>query len=133
MTGTVERRVARSFGAALLALSLLLGHPWPSNAASPDASVAPAAGHSLVRVEYGADVGARLSSADGQVTLTAPAGAAAERAVFSHQALSPPTGTGRTRIARAFRLEAFTSSENRPVTHFARPLQLVVRYTAAEL
>ncbi|HEY3110774.1 MAG TPA: hypothetical protein VGL23_18595 [Chloroflexota bacterium] len=86
-----------------------------------------------MRADYDPASGVRVTSPDGLVELTVPAGALGEIATFSHAGMAPPAAGRGPRLARAFRLEAQAANGGRALTRFDRPLRLVVRYDDADL
>lgn len=118
---TATRRIVRL---ALLVIVLALV-PFAAEAQTPR--------RGTVAADYDPSLGVRVTSPDGAVELTAPSGALNQSATFSHEALEPPGAVGGgVRLMRAFKLEA-AGADRSPITHFSRPLRLVIRYTDAEL
>lgn len=116
-----------------LAVLLALGVVGPAEGQTGAGATPRARPSGVVRADYDPRIGVRVTSPDGAVEVTVPAGAVGELATFSHADVpTPPAGRG-PRLARAFRLEASTVNGNRPVTRFDRPLRLVTRYTDDDL
>jgi hypothetical protein len=113
----------RTLGAALL-VGLLAFAPFGAEAQSPKKGA--------VKADYDPSLGVRVTSPDGGVQLTAPTGALAEAATFSHEAIDSPGSVGGVRLSKAFKLEA-AGADGKAIKRFARPLPLVVRYDEAEL
>jgi hypothetical protein len=132
--GTSDRRARRRLLLIFAALTLALA---PASTATPALSATPVAGAArgsgAVKADYDPGMGVRIASPDGAIELTAPVNALAEPATFSQETLAPPSPAGGVRLARAFRLEAVGTGSGQPITRFAKPLRLVVRFTDADV
>lgn len=118
-----------STSSARLAILLLLAVV----AVVPVGAAAQSRQRGSVMADYDPSMGVRVTSPDGSVQLTAPVGALDGPATFSQEALDPPGAAGGgVRLTRAFKLEA-AGADRRPITRFARPLRLVVRYDETDL